>query len=432
MPHRRGGAALAILALCLAGATGCHRSPAPPTTEHLSHGRFHDVVLTAAAAADGAAPPVAVILLLSGDGGWGADPATLAAQFAAHGALVIGIDLPQFRDALNADGASCVYPDGDLDNLSRFVQAYRHLPGYLPPFVAGLGTGAHLARGVLDQSPRGMFAGGLGFSASGGDTRLTKPLCAAPASTAGAPPAAPAPWIVAGADWGAAFDRLVAATAPALPAPPPASLQDLPLVEVPADRGSPAGDSFAIMLSGDGGWAGLDKDVAAALARAGIPVVGLDSLRYFWTARTPAGIAADLGRVIGHYSVAWHRPRVLLVGYSQGADVLPFAVNRLGDAARAHVALTAVMGLSPHAQFEFHVGNWLSDDNSGPGTLPEMNRIGGMPVLCIYGAEETDSLCPALDPHRFTVIRTPGGHHFDGDYAALARQILAAVRSPAP
>src|SRR3546814_3102258 len=89
------------------------------------------------------------------------------------------------------------------------------------------------------------------------------------------------------------------------------------------------GDSFAVLLSGDGGWAGLDKDVGEALKMHGIPVVGIDSLRYFWGKRTPDGLAQDVDRIIRYYAQRWHRHHVLLIGYSQGANVLPFAYNRL-------------------------------------------------------------------------------------------------------
>ena len=317
--------------------------------------------------------------------------------------------------------AATAYSGTAISKLSHFVQAYRHLPGYLPPILVGMGSGAALANGVLAQAPTGTFGGALGFAYAPGRP-LAKPLCAGPS------PVPAAPWFsVTDATWSTAFDRLVAATGPARPAPPPAALRELPIVEVPAAAGAAATDRMAILLSGDGGWAGLDKDVAGALAAQGIPVVGLDSLRYFWTPRSPDAVAADLGRMIGYYTAAWHRPRVLLIGYSQGADVLPFAVNRLAPAARASVALTAVLGLSAHALFEFHVSSWIGDDNSGPATLPEMNRISGMPVACIYGADDDESLCPSLDGHRFTLVRMKGGHHFDGDYAGLARQILAAA-----
>ena len=101
---------------------------------------------------------------------------------------------------------------------------------------------------------------------------------------------------------------------------------DLSLVEVPATNGRER-DTLAILLTGDGGWAGLDKTVAAGLSAHGVPVVGWSSLGYYWTPRNPAAAAADLKRIIEHYTTAWRRSRVLIVGYSFGADVAPFLVT---------------------------------------------------------------------------------------------------------
>jgi type IV secretory pathway VirJ component len=162
------------------------------------------------------------------------------------------------------------------------------------------------------------------------------------------------------------------------------------------------------------------------LSAKGIPVVGWDSLRYYWTKRTPDGLAADADRMIRYYLAHFGKKRALLIGYSQGADVLPFAVNRLPAATKSHVSLMAILGMSEHALFEFHVSSWISDDNTGPETLPEVDRVSGMPVLCIYGEDEHDSLCPKLDPRKFNVVKVKGGHHFDGNYAALADDILSA------
>jgi len=104
----------------------------------------------------------------------------------------------------------------------------------------------------------------------------------------------------------AGYDKLAAQNPATRVALPPAGLSDLPVVEVscataaqpgampPGGRPADAAwsNTFAIIMSGDGGWAGLDHDVAAALSANGVPVVGLDSLRYYWTARTPNGVAA--------------------------------------------------------------------------------------------------------------------------------------------
>ncbi len=209
------------------------------------------------------------------------------------------------------------------------------------------------------------------------------------------------------------------------------SLGGLPVIEVPAKAGVPQTDAFAILISGDGGWAGLDQEVAGALSAQGIPVVGVDSLRYFWTPRTPESAAADTDRIIRYYLSHLNKQQVLLVGYSQGADVMPFIINRLPAETRKHVALGAVMGLSEHALFEFHVGNWVNaTQDQGLPTAPEMEKPSDIPMLCIYGQGETDTLCPKLNPQKVHVVELPGGHHFGGDYQKLAQEILGVAKLP--
>ena len=435
---------------------------------HLNHGRFEDLVVYAPEAR-----PASFVLFLSGDEGWNPAAEAAARQLVQQGAMVVGIDTRKFRAVLESDGGQCVYPDGDLENLSHFVQAYFHNTTYLAPLLAGISSGGTLAYAVLAQAPKDTFAGaltlgfcphlnldkplcrgsGLEFSAvrgTGGDRsgveflpigHLNNPwVNIQSAKDQGCPVSAVRNFVskVHGAAMaivpdsgvkalGAAFAKLATANLSPGAAQPPAELGDLPIVEVAAQPGSPPSDSFALIMSGDGGWAGLDQDIAAALSAKGIPTVGLDSLRYYWTARTPDGLAADTDRLIRYYLSHFGKKNVLLVG-SQGADVLPFAVNRLPAATKSHVALAAILGMSEHALFEFHMSNWISDDTSGPLTLPEVNAISGPPVLCVYGEEEHDSLCPKLEPKRFKVVKLKGGHHFDGNYAGLADEILSAAK----
>ena len=208
------------------------------------------------------------------------------------------------------------------------------------------------------------------------------------------------------------------------PATPP-GVDDLGLVEVPAAPSSR--DLMAVMLSGDGGWAGLDKGVAAGLAAAGVPVVGWSSLGYYWSPRTPEGAAADLARVIERYATAWKKGRVLLVGYSFGADVLPFLVNRLPEATRSRVAGVTLLGLSDTAAFELRVASWLGGGGDARyRTAPEVARL-QVPVACVRGADEADSACRALTGPHVREVELAGGHHFGGDYSRLVEVVLSAA-----
>jgi len=447
--------------------------PLPANAQRVSHGRFGDVLVYSPAAA-----PKSFVLFLSGDDGWNSAVDFMAQQLVQQGAMVTGIDLPKFKAKLEADGDQCEFADGDLENLSHFVQAYTHQPSYSPPILVGYSSGATLAYAMLAQAPPNTFASALtlGFCPH---FNWQKPMCRgsgleytpgahghgvdlSPAKTLGNPWVAlqgeadrvcpiagtrdfvskvrggalvPLPRVghdfASPRDWlpqyGAAFRSLANLSLNDRIAPP-AGLSNLPVIEIPAYPGAASSDSFAIIMSGDGGWAGLDQNLAAALSAKGIPVVGLDSLRYYWTPRNPDGVAADTDRMIRYYLAHWGKKRVLLIGYSQGADVLPFAINRLPAATRAHVALAAIMGMSEHAMFEFHLSNWIADDSSGLATLPEVDRIAGMPVMCVYGQDEQDSLCPRLDPKKVIVVKLKGGHHFDGNYAGLAQDILSSAR----
>ena len=84
-------------------------------------------------------------------------------------------------------------------------------------------------------------------------------------------------------------------------------LKDLPLVERPA--GGEPRPLLAVLVTGDGGWAGIDQEIASALVAAGVGVVGLNSLKYFWTPRTPESASRDLGRILTHYLASGKKPR---------------------------------------------------------------------------------------------------------------------------
>jgi type IV secretory pathway VirJ component len=467
---------LTLWAICIAvsaSALAGNAVAGEESHQRLSHGRFKTIEIYRPSGT-----VTGVVLLLSGDAGWDKRAAQQAAALAAQGALVAGISTPQLFASLNADGGDCAFPDGDLENLSRFVQAYEKVPGYFPPLLVGEGSGATLSYAMLAQAPATTFGGALtlGFCPT---LILRKPLCKGenvhfkarvkgegvellPVSRL------PAVWrvlqdsrrpndgqcsasvtqafvaSVAGAGLintsapekntlGALTTAYASLTArqPLAVQAPPAAVSDLPIVEVAAATPSqPArdADTMVILISGDGGWAGIDRDVATALSKRGVPVVGIDSLRYFWSARTPASTAKDIERLAQLYMVRWKKSKVVLIGYSQGADVMPFIVNRLSAATRASVPLVAMMGLGKKADFQFHMTNWVSSSNDGLPIPPEVARMPAGLGMCIYGSEETDSSCPGLDPSRVKLLKLVGGHHFDGNYERLAGLILDAAR----
>jgi type IV secretory pathway VirJ component len=200
-----------------------------------------------------------------------------------------------------------------------------------------------------------------------------------------------------------------------------ASLDDLPLVVMPPKSD---GNAMVLLLSGDGGWQELVETVAGALSAQGYGVVGLNSLKYFWKPRSPEETAGDLERVLDQYGRNWHARQVLLVGYSFGADVLPIVLNRLPQDVRSRVAGLTLIAPSSVANFEVKVSSWLGVGHPGFATVPELERLRGLPIVCLYGETDDDAVCPSLPAGLATVRRMPGGHHFAGDYSAVAGQVL--------
>lgn len=217
----------------------------------------------------------------------------------------------------------------------------------------------------------------------------------------------------------------------------PAALQTLPLIEVlpqpAAVESHDAADLFAVVISGDGGWASIDRDIAEELASKGVPVVGLDSLKYFWTKRTPEEAAGALDRILDSYSTQWRRPRALVIGYSFGADVTPFLIQRLPSKTLALVSDTFLLGLDGEAEFEFHFADWVgsSSAHSLP-TKPAILAVHGPKQHCFYGSEDREDLCRTLPHSVVDSVALSGGHHFGGNYREIADRILALASPLSP
>lgn len=424
--------------------------------------------------------PDRFVVFISGDGGWNLGVVDMARQLAHMNATVVGVDIRQYLRTVQAGKTGSIYSAGDFASLAQAVQKDLGFQRFHRPVVAGYSSGATLAYGTLAQAPADTFQGaiGLGFCP---DLKTDRPLAAGdgklahttdpklgfiygPSRTLTAPfialqggqdetclPAAThafmaqvpdgrvvdlpkvghgysvtANWAPQFAQAFASLHPAAATTAPCSPGTPQdAHVATLPLTALPAVGG---GDTLAVFYSGDGGWAGIDQGMSAGFVRAGIPVVGYDSLRYFWTARTPQGAAADLTAVLRHYMAAWGKTRIILTGYSFGADALPAIIPHLPADLRGHIRGVALVGVDKDGELEFRPGAWL--DLSGASAYPiapALAELKGTPVICIYGDQEGDAACPTFSPSVIRSVRLAGGHHYDGDFAAVSQAILGSL-----
>jgi type IV secretory pathway VirJ component len=133
--------------------------------------------------------------------------------------------------------------------------------------------------------------------------------------------------------------------------------------------------------------------------------------------------------MIRHYRTQWPDTRVVLAGYSFGADVLPALYNLLPAEDKATVLQLSLLALSGKANFEISLDEFLTNEgDKAQATLPELKRIQTGLIQCFNGREDEESLCPTLQKMGVETITTDGGHHFDGDYEHLATIIAEGAR----
>ena len=404
--------------------------------------------------------PDSAVLLFSDDNGWGAEEQALASQLSREGALVMGIDSPKVLQRLAQQPEACGDITGEIDNISRNSQFALKTPVYHFPVVAGSGLGGTLALALATQTepatveqfrvvdPQPLLPGSRPLcslqaqaqQAVEGGTRYQVPSGAQPFTIGiNLSGQASAASHVLASDWARGNPAVARYRVSSRPASQTLlddiheaqrqhasrsaeDVGDLPLEEVPV---AGAHDTLAIFYSGDGGWRDLDKDLSAWLQADGLPVVGVDALRYFWHPQTPEQTARDLQRIMRSYKARWKASKVVLIGFSFGADLLPILYNRLTAEEQASVVQITLLGLSRAATFEVNLDSWLNHKPaSAVPTLPEVARIRPQLIQCFVGEEDDLNVCGQLSGSGAEVIRTSGGHHFDRDYQGIARRIL--------
>ena len=436
--------------------------------------------------------PGRTILFVSGDDGWGKGVVDMARRAAGDvSATVAGLSYPTLRKAALQRKGACWYPAGDLEVIGQSLEKQLQFPEYTKPILLGYSSGATLIYAALAASGES-FSGGmsLGFCP---ELEGAPPLCAhdafRPKYAAAGKRAILTPiddiagrWeVLQGAldractpesthlfaasiggahvtllegvghgfanasKWTAAFDdglmeiarvsdETAAAAKTAAGSVDPDLEKDLNALDLPLVlRLVERPRAFLVFISGDGGWSSLDKTLVDALAARGISTVAINTLKYFWSEKTPDQVATDVARLV-EICKRDHLP-LFAGGYSFGAEVVPVVVDRPGlkDVFRGLVLISP----GPHASFEVSMLDWLrkKEKPTPYGVLEHVRALGPLPVFCSAGAKDEESICPDLrgEPARVVAL-LPGAHHYSGDYPKLAGEVadfLSRILAPA-
>lgn len=423
--------------------------------------------------------PKQLVLFISGDGGWNQGVIDMASNFVSMDAMVVGIDIRTYLKNLQKSKAACYYPAADFENLSKFIQKQYHYKNYVSPLLAGYSSGATLVYGILAQSPANTFSGAiaLGFcpdiqinkslcSGSGlkshplgkekgfyleATTNLQEPFIALQGmqdqvcdfkTTAGFLKQIPNAKLVALQKVGhgysvqknwvpqlkEAYTEIVskkqAEAKNSHEEINESQLKDLPVhtITSTANPGKP----IVFLITGDGGYTSFDQAFCKELAGNGMPVVALDALKYFWNEKTPATTTADVEKLLSFYKNKWQRDKIILIGYSFGADAFPFIYNNLNKNSQENIKLLVMLSPATEADFEIHITDMLSLPRGRRqyDVSAEVNKIKNLKIVCLYGSEEDPEIKSEIKNPEVSFVTVPGGHHYNNAYKELVDIII--------
>ncbi len=203
---------------------------------------------------------------------------------------------------------------------------------------------------------------------------------------------------------------------------------DLPLTLVPTPGESDL--PLVFFISGDGGWISFDQYLAESLAEKGMPVVGLDARKYFWKEKTPEGTTNEISAAIAYQMKVWKKKTFVLIGFSFGASIMPFVASRLPPVLKKN--LRGVIAMSPNERTDFEVriadmlniGRRRGENN----VLAEMVKIKPLGLVCFFGHDEDIQVETKIEKTDIPIVRLPGGHHYEDNYATLSAKIYTVVR----
>ena len=114
----------------------------------------------------------------------------------------------------------------------------------------------------------------------------------------------------------------------------------------------------------------------------------------------------------------------MLIGYSFGADTIPFAFPLLPKAVQDRTRVLALLAPGQSTSFQVTISGWLGIGDSGYTIVPAIAALPADRVMCVYGEEDDDSACADQAVRAATIVKTTGGHHFDGNYTGIAQRFL--------
>lgn len=183
-----------------------------------------------------------------------------------------------------------------------------------------------------------------------------------------------------------------------------------------------------LYVSGDGGLSNSFSPLLKKMNALGFSIIGLNAQSYFWRKKKPQRATEDFTKLISAYMSAWHCKSFVFIGYSFGADVIPFIKNRLPPGLATMNKHTILMSPSKKTDFEIHILDMIGCEIGGGYNIPkEINNMKG-DVTIFFGSEEHKFPMRQITNANIHFASLPGGHHYHSDVDEIVKRIAETLR----
>jgi type IV secretory pathway VirJ component len=205
------------------------------------------------------------------------------------------------------------------------------------------------------------------------------------------------------------------------------SAQDLPVTAWNGD--SLDKRPLIFYVSGDGGINRFSTQLCETIKNEGYDVAALNARSYFYSRKTPEQTAFDFGNYLNQIIKGRINQQIVLIGYSFGADIVPFILNRLPNYIHTKVMVSFLMASSGSTDFEIHWSDILGGNSKRKmDVVSEINRLAGDSIVIISAGNDHSLDINKITLHTYTREVLPGGHHFDGDTDEITKVIIKHIQ----
>jgi type IV secretory pathway VirJ component len=183
------------------------------------------------------------------------------------------------------------------------------------------------------------------------------------------------------------------------------------------------------VISGDAGFSTFMQKLSEQIYKDGYDIYTLNTKKYFWQKKTAEQSAKDFSSYLENILKTRKNQQIVMIGYSFGADALPFIVNKMPKELDKQIIKNILIDPSSTGSLEIKLENYIAENTDGEQlTIPEVNKM-KLPINIILSDFGYENYPFAEIKIKKNIFHLPGNHRFRNDYVKIAQTISKIIKA---